>query len=396
MFNKVVNRRNAEAVMGLGEHLDELRKRVMLAVVGLLPIFIVAVVYGQTLLTFILRPAVSALREAGLPPDMQITGFMEGFSAYFYIAFVVTVAIGAPWVLYQLWKFIAPGLYASERKFVHILAPLSSVLAISGMALMYYVMLPIALGFLTGFALDLGKEDIRTVKVPAGTVFPTIPIFAGDPESAPPGAMWINTEIKELRFAISTGAPSLPASTPAPTPANTESTKADASTPATTTATTTEPAAPSTSVIYRGVPLRSHSLVTVAPKIDQYLSLFINLALLFAICFQLPAVILLLGWLGLVTTTFLGKYRKFAFAGAVIVAAVASPTGDPLSLAILQIPLYLLYELGILLLWLLPASRINADRQRELDRKEAERREKDELDSLGGDDNPNPPDATGP
>lgn len=394
MFNKVVNRRNAEAVMGLGEHLDELRKRVMLAVVGLLPIFVVAVVYGQTLLTFILRPAVSALREAGLPPDMQITGFMEGFSAYFYIAFVVTVAIGAPWVLYQLWKFIAPGLYASERKFVHILAPLSSVLAISGMALMYYVMLPVALGFLTGFALELGKEDIRTVKVPPGTVFPTIPIFAGDPESAPPGAMWINTEIKELRFAISTG--SSLSSTPTPTPANAESTQAVDATPATTTATTAESTAPSSTVIYRGVPLRSHSLVTVAPKIDQYLSLFINLALLFAICFQLPAIILLLGWLGLVTTKFLGKYRKFAFAGAVVVAAVASPTGDPLSLAILQIPLYLLYELGILLLWLLPASRINADRQRELDRQEAERRKQDELDSLGGDDSPNPPDATGP
>jgi sec-independent protein translocase protein TatC len=389
VFNKVVNRRNAEAVMGLGEHLDELRKRVMLAVIGLLPIFVVAVVYGQTLLTFILRPAVLALREAGLPPDMQITGFMEGFSAYFYLAFVVTVAIGAPWVLYQLWKFIAPGLYASERKFVHILAPLSSVLAISGMALMYYVMLPVALGFLTGFALDLGKEEVRTVKVPAGTVFPTIPTFAGDPESAPPGAMWINTDIAELRIAISTGAPASASTTPAP--ANTSNAVAAGGAP-----TATESPAPSTSIIYRGVPLRSHSLVTVAPKIDQYLSLFINLALLFAICFQLPAIILLLGWLGLVTTTFLGKYRKFAFAGAVVVAAVASPTGDPLSLAILQIPLYLLYELGILLLWLLPASRINADRQRELDRKEAERREKDELDSLGGDDNPNPPDATGP
>lgn len=388
MFNKVVNRRNAEAVMGLGEHLDELRKRVMLAVIGLLPIFVVAVVYGQTLLTFILRPAVLALREAGLPPDMQITGFMEGFSAYFYLAFVVTVAIGAPWVLYQLWKFIAPGLYASERKFVHILAPLSSVLAISGMALMYYVMLPVALGFLTGFALDLGKEDIRTVKVPAGTVFPTIPTFAGDPESAPPGAMWINTDIAELRFAISTGASAAPS--PEPSTSSSTDTKAAAA------PTAAESPTPSTTTIYRGVPLRSHSLVTVAPKIDQYLSLFINLALLFAICFQLPAIILLLGWLGLVTTTFLGKYRKFAFAGAVVVAAVASPTGDPLSLAILQIPLYLLYELGILLLWLLPASRINADRQRELDRKEAERREKDELDSLGGDDNPNPPDATGP
>lgn len=387
MFNKVVNRRNAEAVMGLGEHLDELRKRVMLAVVGLLPIFIVAVVYGQTLLTFILRPAVSALRDAGLPPDMQITGFMEGFSAYFYIAFVVTVAIGAPWVLYQLWKFIAPGLYASERKFVHILAPLSSVLAISGMALMYYVMLPIALGFLTGFALDLGKEDIRTVKVPPGTVFPIIPTFAGDPESAPPGAMWINTDVAELRFAVPVGASAS---------ANAEGSKDAAGSTATTTPTTAASPAPSASVIYRGVPLRSHSLVTVAPKIDQYLSLFINLALLFAICFQLPAIILLLGWLGLVTTKFLGKYRKFAFAGAVVVAAVASPTGDPLSLAILQIPLYLLYELGILLLWLLPASRINADRQRELDRQEAERREQDELDSLGGDDSPNPPDATGP
>lgn len=320
MLNQVVDRRNSQAVMGLGEHLDELRRRVAHALFGLVPVVIVACIYGKDILQLILTPANAALKAQGLPPRLQVTGALEGFSAYFYIVILATVTVGAPWIMYQVWKFIAPGLYQQERRFAYVLAPLSTVLTIAGVALMYFVMLPLALAFLIGFSVELGSEKIKSAPVEPGIVLPSLPILKADPDKPAVGTTWYNNDLHQLRMCVGLAADNTP--------------------------------------IIRGLLLSPDGLIEVHLKVDQFVDLFVMLTLVFALCFQMPVVVLLLGWLGFVTPKQLGKWRKFAFAGSVVVGALVSPTGDPISLAVLQIPMYLLYELGILLLRLLPAWRV--------------------------------------
>ena len=341
MLNKVIERRNADSVMGLGEHLDELRHRVMMAVVGLLPILVIALVYGRALLDLLMEPAVRALRLDGQAGQMQVTSAMEAFSAYFYVVVLVTLIVGGPWVLYQLWRFVAPGLYLNERRFAYILAPLSVILTVVGVLLMYFVMLPLALSFLVNFASTLGVQTIKVEPLRAGMVLPSLPVLAGDPPAPSVGQMWVNRELNAFRVCVAEGIEG--------------------------------GAAP----VIMGSDLSSSGTLAVHLKLSEYIDLFLTLALVFALTFQLPVVLLLLGWIGVVNVQMLRKNRKYAFAGAVVLAAVASPTGDPGSLAVLQLPMYLLYEFSILLLWLLPASRV-AGAQR------------------GGDDDPKPTDATGP
>jgi len=342
LLDKVIERRNAESVMGLGEHLDELRHRVLMAVVGLAPILVIALIYGRALLDLLMEPALKALRLDGQAGKMQVTSAMEAFGAYFYVVVLVTLIVGGPWVLYQLWKFVAPGLYANERRFAYILAPLSVTLTVVGVLLMYFVMLPLALSFLVNFASTLGPQKISVAPVPAGVVLPTLPVLAADPPAPTIGQIWINRELNVLRICV--GAASEDGTVPA---------------------------------VIMGSDLSTSGTLAVHLKLSEYIDLFLTLALVFALTFQLPVVLLLLGWIGVVNVPMLRKYRKYAFAGAVVLAAVASPTGDPGSLAVLQLPMYLLYEFSILLLWLLPASRVAGVRS-------------------GGDDDPAPTDATGP
>lgn len=81
--------------------------------------------------------------------------------------------------------------------------------------------------------------------------------------------------------------------------------------------------------------------------VDRYMSLVISTCLAFGAIFELPIVIMLLTALGLVKPAFLSKFRRHAFVGCIIAAAVITPGGDPTSLIALTAPLYILYELSI-------------------------------------------------
>lgn len=318
----ITDRRNqaSGAVMGLGEHLEELRSRLIWAIYGLVPIFIIAIIYGRSLMELMIAPAITALGEEGQARTLQQTGALESFSSFFYVSFLATVVVGGPWIVYQLWKFVAPGLYSSERRFAYVLAPLSMLLTIAGVCVMYFGMLPLTLAFLIGFGTSLERQTTPAAPLPAGIVLPGMPVLDADPIDAPVGSAWVLKESSEIRVRVGTepdGTPDI-----------------------------------------RGMSLTRRSLIEVKLKLDQYVDLFVNLMIVFAICFQLPVVILLLGWAGLVKPAHLRKFRRHAFAGTLVLAAIVTPTSDPISLAVLQVPLYLLYELGIFLLWFLPAERV--------------------------------------
>jgi Sec-independent protein secretion pathway component TatC len=103
-----------------------------------------------------------------------------------------------------------------------------------------------------------------------------------------------------------------------------------------------------------GVPLLQGGRLSQQFRLREYLDFTLDFALGITVAFQTPLVVLLLGWLGVLTPDRLGAFRRYALFLSAVVAAVVTPSGDPFSLALLAVPVYLLYELGILLLRVAP------------------------------------------
>jgi sec-independent protein translocase protein TatC len=349
-----------EAAMSLGEHLEELRRRVIFGLLGLVPLVAAGLYFGETILAFLVQPALDAMRRAGVSEGMQTTSPLEGFNQYMKVAFILAAVVGAPWLVFQLWKFVSPGLYARERRFAYILGPMSIVLSLMGITFMYYVMLPMVLFFFVEFNAKLMSRKNVIVDVPAGAVLPLAPVLDGDPASPAPGQMWINRRLNQLRIAVplvdgpapkvttgdagKTTKSSEPAAAPVPVPV---STGADSA-----------PSVVAAPVRVMGMKMaEGTSIVQQDFRISEYVSMVLTFAVAFAIAFQTPVVVLLLGWIGILKPWMLNKYRKHAIFACVVVGAVIGPA-DPFSMFALAIPLYLLYEGGLILLRVLPAERV--------------------------------------
>lgn len=309
-------------IMSLGEHLDELRKRLIYSLLGLLPIAIVALVFGTDLLTFLISPARDALRRQGFSSSLQATGPLETFNTYLTLSVIAALVAGAPWVLYQLWRFVAPGLYARERRYVYVLLPLSTLLTVGGVVFLFRVIMPMILAFFVSFGSTAGLAQKPGIELPPSVQLPTIPVLDADPANPQPGQEWFNLSLNERRICVAI----------------------DGDTPRILSSEYTRDVA-----------------ITQQYRVSEYVSLLLMLAVAFVLAFQMPVVVLLIGWAGFVTPELLGKYRKHAILVLMVVAALVTP-GDPGSMVALSVPLILLFELGIVLLRLMPPQRAH-DRQ---------------------------------
>jgi sec-independent protein translocase protein TatC len=303
--------------MSLFDHLEELRKRVFVSVWGIVPIFVVALIFMKQILGFLIKPLRHLLINAGMSPEVQSGSPMEGFNTAFKVVLILTVVVGSPWILYQLWRFISPGLYRHERRYVYFLIPLSVILSFAGVAVCYFFILPLALNFLVRFGADIGLDNMVPPVVESAAHLPTIPILAGDPKSPEPGSMWILESSHELRIALGT---------------------------------------PDKIEVFRASLSKD---VGILPqfRIGEYVSFVLTLIGAFALSFQLPVVVLLLGWINILKPATLRKWRRYALVIAVIAGAMVTP-GDPLTLVLAAVPLYLLYEFSIFLLVYFPASKV--------------------------------------
>lgn len=106
--------------------------------------------------------------------------------------------------------------------------------------------------------------------------------------------------------------------------------------------------------------LQGQGRFTIQPTVEFTLSLFTRLMLLNGVIFELPVFVYSLIWLGVVQRKTLAKYRRYAILVIVIIAAIVTPTGDPINLALVAIPMYMLYELGLLLAFLAPSKKAAA------------------------------------
>jgi len=220
-------------------HLVELRDRMLKAILAVIVVFLCLFYWARELYAFLAKPLIAALPAGG---QMIATDVVGVFLVPVKVAFLVAFLIALPYVLYQTWAFVAPGLYAHEKRLVLPLVAASSVLFLVGMAFAYFLVFPVVFKFMASIA--------------------------------PEGVAWMT-------------------------------------------------------------------------DIDKYLSFVLTTFVAFGVTFEVPVVVVVLVHVGLISIEKLKEIRPYVIVGAFVVGAIFTPP-DVLSQVMLAVPLWFLYELGIL------------------------------------------------
>lgn len=316
-----------DGLMPFGDHLEELRRRLLLAMAVPLPLLIGFFFISDWLLVVVLRPVQQALAARGLDASLQVLTPPETLLAKMKLSIVAAVIVSAPWILWQGWMFVAPGLYRHEKRFVHFLVPLSAVLSLLGVAMLYWIMLPLMMQVLVHFTarIQFPPKKLDAAERAAWVLLAeaeTIPIVAAVPDAPAPGATWLLVPDNVTQVAVPVDAADLAGGVRVVT-----------------------------------VPRLAPPGIQQPFRVSYVVNLVLVLALGVAVAFQLPVVILLAGWLDIVRVEWLCANRKFALFACAVASAVGTPA-DVVSMVLLLVPLYGLYEFGILLLRVVPPSRV--------------------------------------
>lgn len=219
-------------------HLIELRSRLLNVAIALLLVFVCLFPWASDLYALLAQPMLAKLPQGG---QMIATDVTTPFFVPLKVTLMAAFLIVLPYVLYQAWRFVAPGLYAHEKKLVLPLIVASTLLFFCGMAFAYFVVFPVVFGFIVA--------------------------------AAPQG-------------------------------------------------------------------------VAVMTDIDKYLSFVLGMFMAFGITFQVPVAVVVLVRMGMVSVAKLREIRSYVIVGAFVVGAIFTPP-DVVSQFMLAIPLWLLYEAGI-------------------------------------------------
>ena len=287
--------------MTLADHLDELRTRLLKSLYGLAIVFVICLYFAGDLLGLLAQPLLLALHMFGYPPALYATSLAESFVTYIRVALYAAVFASSPWTFHQLWSFIAPGLNPHERRHVRFIVPFSAVLFILGAVFFIGVVAPVSCAFFVRFSNAITKPQLRD------TFITRILTRAYDPPAQQPTA------------------PGQPRTEPLGSTAP----PADLSSP-------------------------DEPMIKPLFSLQRYVSLILLLALAFSLAFQTPLLVFFLGRLRLVKLQTFCAVRRYVFFGIVVLAAVMTPP-DVVSQLALGLPMYALYELGILMLRIAPA-----------------------------------------
>ena len=293
--------------MTIGEHLEELRKRLIYGLLGfavaLMFFFIPAV--GERVLVIFCAPLIHGQKKHHLEQQLNAIGITEVFMTYLQICIICAVVVAGPWLVYQLWLFVAAGLYPKERKTITKYIPLSVALLVSGVLFVYFLVLPLTVDFFltfnSGIPLPSGGSPAKVVD---NAQLPLrFPAIDGDPVNPPDGAAWYNIPEERLKIIIHGET--------------------------------------------RVLQFSSQNLIASQFTLDDYIGFVLTFMLVFGLAFQLPLVLLALVRVGLVEIDFLRKQRRIVYFVMAIVAAVIAPGDVVTSMLALLIPLLVLYEFGI-------------------------------------------------
>ena len=234
--------------MPLLDHLIELRRRLMWSAATFLVCFFIAYYFSSSIYYFLAEPLATVLREQGNPdPHLIYTQLYEAFFTKIKVAFFGGAFVAFPMIAAQLWLFVAPGLYRSEKRALLPFLAATPVLFVLGAALAYYFVFPFAWRFFASF------------------------------QSSTAGG---------------------------------------------------------------GVPIE------LLPKVSEYLDLVMKLIFAFGITFQLPVALTLLAKVGITSSAQLRKFRRYAYVGMFVIAAILAPP-DVITQTGLALPLIALYEISI-------------------------------------------------
>ena len=314
--------------MPLGDHLEELRRRIIWSLAGVAAAAIITFWFGFTLIAWLAQPLLQAQDAMGFAPGTQSLEPTAGFtSVYLPVCLIAAVLLAAPWILFQAWRFIAGGLYQHERRAAHLLAPFSTLMTALGVSFTYYLLLPVSLLFFLNFAThyppiqldDPGpvtrlllkgydrKSNLTTDVTPRDptAALPDLPVLEADPDTPADGAMWINAPAGKIKLNVGGQ--------------------------------------------IRAIALERDNLLTPRVELGAFVKFAANMMFGVCIAFQLPVVMLVAGWSGLVEAKTLTPFRKYALFAAFAAGALLTPT-DLTSMFVLAVPLYLLYELGLIIM----------------------------------------------
>lgn len=306
--------------MSFGDHLEELRKRVIWSLYGLVVSTCLCYYFGETINSFLTAPYKVAMEELGFDPRMVQLNPIESFMEYFKIALKFGILFAAPWILYQLWKFVAAGLYSTEQRIIKLFAPASIILFAIGASFMVVVVLAGLMNFLIGFSryfplpgdenvlvrfLRTEPEESTAASQPARP--PTrIPVIDRDPTDPDDGQIWFNAKLQRLN--IHEG---------------------------------------EETYYLRFQKSSAQQFVQPFFSIAEYLGFVVNLALSFGLGFQIPIVVIFLIAIRIVPSERMSASRKYVILGVAILAAILTPTPDVGTMMLLAVPMILLFEAGL-------------------------------------------------
>ena len=297
--------------MTVGEHLEELRKRFIAGLIGFAISLAICLFFSKRVVSAFCWPLIDSLQRHNLNTQMIVDEIGEGFMVFVKIALITAAAFASPWMLYQVWLFIAAGLYPHERKYVTRYLPLSIVLLVTGMLFVYFLVLPWTIDFFIEFSmtftLDIGLPALVDVDPATGDapMALSVPVYAGTPANLDENLtyIWFDSVQQRLVF-YHQGVP-------------------------------------------RVLPFNSNNLLAPEIKLSTYITTVLLMLITFGIAFQMPLAVLFLERIGVVEVEGLRSARRYVYFGIVVLAAVISP-GDAVTVTIALVgPLILLYEFGI-------------------------------------------------
>jgi sec-independent protein translocase protein TatC len=259
----------------LMDHLKELRDRLMRSVLSVLIIFACLFYFSEQIFTFVAKPLLALMPKGA---SMIATGVTSPFLVPLMLVLMLSILLAVPYILHQIWGFIAPGLYSHEKRLAGPLLVSSVILFYCGIAFAYFVIFPIMFGFFTKV-------------VPNG--------------------------------------------------------------------------------------------VAMMPDISQYLDFVVTIFFAFGVAFQVPVATFLLILSGVTTVETLVKKRPYIIIAAFVIGMVLTPP-DVFSQSLLAIPMWLLFELGLLMsrLFIKPSSVITESNEYEIVEEDHQDLSDGDMDSL--------------
>ncbi|MHC1740268.1 MAG: twin-arginine translocase subunit TatC [Anaerolineaceae bacterium] len=228
---------NKALEMTLIDHIEELRRRLLISLIALIIGVAISLFFGQKIVDFLTIPI-------GGVTKLQSIEITENVGVYMRVSLLAGVILGFPVILYEILLFILPGLKRNEKRFVILSIPLATLFFVGGVVFAFYIMLPAALPFLTSF---LGVQTL--------------------------------------------------------------------------------------------------------PRLSSYISFVTNLLFWVGVSFEMPLFVYILARFGLVTARALLSYWRQAIVLIAILAAVITPTVDPVNMGLMMTPLFILYFVSILFAW---------------------------------------------